>query len=71
MQEWNDFQPVGKWTATVTLVKDGHIVSQLDLADVEVLETGLGDLDPETGLPVETPLRLLVSGIVTTSVDEK
>jgi len=66
-QEWSSFQPIGKWTATVTLVKDGVIVSHIDLDEVEVLETGAGDLDPESGLPVETPLRLSVSGVVKTS----
>jgi hypothetical protein len=66
MQEWIDGAPVGKWTATVTLVKDGVAVAQFDLTDVSVLESGAGDLDPETGLPLPAtePLRLSISGEV-------
>lgn len=67
MQEppkWSDFQPVEKWTATVTLYKDGERVTVLDLKQVEVIETGTGDLDPETGLPIESDHRLCVAGVI-------
>lgn len=70
MQDWNDFRPVGKWTATVTLNKDGVKVALLDLDDVEVLEAGAGDLEPGTGLPDQSPLRIYVSGIVQTPDDK-
>lgn len=64
MQDWNEFQPVGKWTASVTLYKDGQIMAVMDLDQVDVVETGPGDLDPETGLPVAAAHRLALSGVI-------
>lgn len=64
MQDWNEFQPVGKWTASVTLYKDGNIMAVMDLDQVDVVETGPGDLDPETGLPVGIEHRLALSGVI-------
>jgi hypothetical protein len=65
MQEWNEFSAVGKWTASVTLYKDGEEVQTLELDHVLVVETGVGDLDPETGLPVEdAEHRLSLSGVI-------
>ena len=65
-QNWNNFQPVSNWTATVTLYKDGERVTVLDLKSVTVIESGSGDLDPETGLPLEVDPRLCVEGIIAT-----
>jgi len=64
MQEWSNFAPVGNWTASVTLYKDGERVTVFNLASVEVLETGTGDLDPETGMPVEADHRLSIAGVI-------
>lgn len=64
MQEWDNFAPTGEWTATVTLYKNGERVTVMDLTSVEVVETGTGDLDPETGMPIEADPRLFVSGII-------
>jgi len=63
-QNWSDFQPMNNWTATVTLYKDGERVTILDLTSVTVIESGSGDLDPETGLPVEADPRLCVEGVI-------
>jgi hypothetical protein len=63
-QRWEGFEPVGEWSATVTLFKDGLPMGQFDLLRVEVVESASGDLNPEDGLPVEQPHTLALKGVI-------